>query len=269
MQFIKEKQNRVFIFLSAFFLTNAVVAEFMGVKIFALEKTLGIPEFTFNFFGEQIHGFSLTCGVLLWPFVFVLTDIINEYFGTRGVRFLSYIAAAMIGYAYLMLKFAMWVLPADWWISTSQYGKDFNYEYAYEAVFGQGTNIIVGSLLAFLIGQVIDVYVFHWVKERTGEKYIWLRSTGSTLVSQLIDSFVVLFYAFYISKIGTAQQWSLPLVLAVCCVNYLYKSFMAFALTPLIYLMHGAIERYLGHELAAKLKRQAANAKEEDILTTA
>ncbi|MBS1624718.1 MAG: queuosine precursor transporter [Bacteroidetes bacterium] len=260
MQFIKEKQNRVFIFLAAFFLTNAVVAEFMGVKIFSLEDTFGWSKFTFHLFGQEIKGFSLTCGVILWPFVFVFTDIINEYFGTRGVRFLSFIAAAMIAYTYVMLNLAIHVAPADWWIHTSQYGKDFDFSHAYNAVFGQGNNIIVGSLIAFMIGQITDVYIFHWVKKRTGEKYIWLRSTGSTFVSQFVDSYVVLFYAFYFAYRGTNQQWPLALVLAVGTVNYIYKFIMAFALTPLIYLIHGAIERYLGHNLAKRLKDEAARA---------
>jgi len=246
--------------LSAFFLTNAIVAEFMGVKIFSLEDTLGLPVFTFHFFGEEIKGFSLTCGVILWPFVFIFTDIINEYFGVAGVRFLSIVASAMIAYTYVMLSLAIHVAPAQWWISKSQYGPSFNFEHAYNAVFGQGNNIIIGSLLAFLIGQVTDVYIFHWVKRMTGEKYIWLRSTGSTFISQFVDSYVVLLYAFYFAYRGTPQQWSLRLVLAVGTVNYIYKFVMAVVLTPLIYLIHGAIERYLGHDLAKKLKDAAANA---------
>jgi uncharacterized integral membrane protein (TIGR00697 family) len=125
------------------------------------------------------------------------------------------------------------------------------------AVFGQGANIIVGSLTAFMIGQMVDVYVFHWVKEKTGEKLIWLRSTGSTLVSQLIDSFVVLFVAFYLLKQGQPGQWSLNMVVAVGIINYLYKCFAALLLTPVIYFVHRIIENYLGHQLAASLKQQA------------
>jgi uncharacterized integral membrane protein (TIGR00697 family) len=156
-----------------------------------------------------------------------------------------------------MLLLAMKTTPAAWWLNSSNYGNSLNFEQAYEAVFGQSNSIIIGSLLAFIIGQIIDVTVFHWIKERTGEKYIWLRSTGSTLVSQLIDSFVVLFYAFYIARIGKANQWTLQLVLAVCTVNYLYKSFMAIVLTPAIYIIHAAIEKYLGPQLAKHLRDEA------------
>jgi uncharacterized integral membrane protein (TIGR00697 family) len=257
MQVLASKPTRLFLILSAFFLTNAIVAEFMGVKIFSLENTLGTAPFVFNFFGEKISGFNLTCGVLLWPFVFVMTDIINEYYGKKGVRFLSFLAAAMIGYAYLMIYAAMHTTPASWWVFSSAFGKELNYENAYDAVFGQSGSIIIGSLLAFIISQIVDVTVFHKVKRITGEKYVWLRATGSTLVSQLIDSFVVLFYAFYVSKIGTPQQWSIQLVLAVCTVNYLYKFLMAILLTPLIYLGHLLIEKYLGSSMSEKLKSEA------------
>jgi uncharacterized integral membrane protein (TIGR00697 family) len=257
MHFFNNKVNRLYIILAAFFLTNAIVAEFMGVKIFNLDATIGIPTFTFNFFGETIPGFNLTCGVLLWPFVFIMTDIINEYFGTKGVRFLSILAAFMIGYAFFMLYGAMATPAAGWWVFSSNYGNEVNMDKAYNAVFGQGTNIIIASLTAFIVGQVVDVSIFHWIKKKTGEKYIWLRSTGSTVVSQLIDSFVVLFIAFYLLKRGQNGQWSLQLVLAVCCVNYIYKFTVAILLTPVLYLVHGLIDKYLGEELATQLKKQA------------
>ncbi len=257
MKFFTNKTNRLYIIMSAFFIANAMVAEFMGVKIFSLDETLGIQKPVFDLFGFHFDGISQTCGVLLWPFVFVMTDIINEYFGVKGVRFISWIAAIMISYAYLMLFFAMQTSPAGWWVSSSNYGTELDFNKAYLAVFGQGTNIIVGSLIAFMVGQFIDVYVFHWVKKKTGEKLIWLRSTGSTLVSQLIDSFIVLFVAFYLLKQGQPGQWTLNMVFAVGFVNYVYKVSAAVVLTPVIYVVHKIIENFLGHDLAASLKKEA------------
>lgn len=262
MTLLNDKPTRLYIGLAAFFLTNALVAEFMGVKIFSLEQTLGIRLLEFTLFGEQINGISLTCGVLLWPFVFVMTDIINEYYGPKGVRFLSVMGACMIGYAFVMLYAAMKVVPANWWIFSSTYEQQLNMDYAYQSVFGQGLAIIAGSLTAFLIGQLLDVYVFHWLKSKTGEKYIWLRATGSTIVSQLIDSFVVLFIAFYVARIGQSNQWSLPLLFALGVVNYIYKFLMALLMTPVIYAVHAFIESYLGTELAASMKNQAMNNNE-------
>jgi queuosine precursor transporter len=262
MKYFKDKTNRLYIGMSAFFIANAMVAEFMGVKIFSLDETLGIQKPVFDLFGFHFEGISQTCGVLLWPFVFVMTDIINEYFGIKGVRFISWIAAIMISYAYLSLYGAMQTAPAAWWVSSSNYGNELDFNKAYLAVFGQGTNIIVGSLIAFMIGQLIDVSIFHWIKKQTGDKFVWLRSTGSTMVSQLIDSFVVLFVAFYLMKSGKQGQWSLNMVFAVGIVNYVYKVLAAIVLTPAIYVSHKVIDSFLGAELAASLKAQAVRAED-------
>ena len=123
---------------------------------------------------------------------------------------------------------------------------------AFGGIFGQGMWIIAGSLIAFLVSQIVDVTVFHRIKKVTGEKWVWLRATGSTIVSQLVDSFVVLFIAF---RIG--NNWSLKLVIAICLVNYLYKFTMAIILTPLIYLLEKQIEKYVGKEKAIQMKKAA------------
>ena len=262
---LTDKSVKLFILLGGFFIANALIAEFIGVKIFSLESTLGIEPFQFNFFGEQNLGFNLTAGVLLWPVVFVMTDVINEYFGKRGVRILSYLAVGLITYAFIMFFIGIGLEPAGFWptshidpgLSESAQvairNKVSDYDYAFGLVFGQGLWIIVGSLVAFLIGQIIDVMVFHRIKKMTGEGKVWLRATGSTLVSQFIDSFVVLFIAFYIGA-----NWSLGLVLAIGTVNYIYKFFMAVVLTPVIYGAHALIDNYLGAELAERMKLEAA-----------
>jgi uncharacterized integral membrane protein (TIGR00697 family) len=181
-----------------------------------------------------------------------MTDIINEYYGRKGVRFLSFTAAGLISYAYLMVYFSISLKPADFWIfRETNFGK-LNMDLAFNTIFGQGLWIIVGSLTAFLIGQLVDVTVFHFFKSKTGSSKIWLRATGSTLVSQLIDSFVVLFVAFYIGA-----GWDIKLVLAIGVVNYIYKFLIAVLLTPLLYLIHYIIDKYLGKELSEKLQHEA------------
>jgi uncharacterized integral membrane protein (TIGR00697 family) len=251
---MKSKENKLFFILGAFFVSNALLAEFIGVKIFSLEKTFGIEPFKLSFFGVTDLSFNLTAGVLLWPVVFVMTDIINEYFGRKGVRFMSFTAAALISYAYFMIYFSMELHPADFWINRETPSGLLNMDLAFNTIFGQGLWIIVGSLVAFLIGQLVDVTVFHLVKARTGSSKIWLRATGSTLVSQFIDSFVVLFIAFYIGA-----GWDLKLVLAIGLVNYIYKFLIAVFLTPLLYLLHFAIDTYLGEGLSEKLQIEATH----------
>jgi len=256
MSTASQKKQNLFLVMGAFFLCNALLAEFIGVKIFSAERSLGFEPVNWNLFGTTL-SFNMTAGVLLWPIVFIMTDLINEYFGKKGVRFFSYLTAGFIAYAFLMVTLAMKSSPADFWKIKKVEGGILDMDIAYNAIFGQGLWIIIGSLVAFLVGQLIDVMVFHALKKRTGEKNIWLRATGSTLVSQLVDSFIVLFIAFYIGKLGTPDQWSLNLVLSVCLVNYIYKGVMAIVLTPLLYVAHGFIDRYLGKDLSEEMQAEA------------
>lgn len=247
------RAQRLFVALTGIFITNAIIAEFIGVKIFALEPTLGLDPLNWRLFGQS-GSLSFTAGVLLWPLVFVLTDVINEYFGERGVRFISWLTIVLIGYAFLFAYIAIGLEPAEWWRVVNRERGVPDMQAAFGNVFGQGLWTIGGSMIAFLIGQLIDVAVFHRIRRATGERWVWLRATGSTAISQLIDSFVVLYVAFVIGP----QRWPTSLFLAVGTVNYCYKLLMAVLLIPLIYLVRRWIHHYLGHEQARELARAAA-----------
>ncbi|WP_143306133.1 queuosine precursor transporter [Chitinophaga vietnamensis] len=249
---LNDKPTKMFVAFTAFFVANALIAECIGGKIFSLEKLFGLPVHTFTLFGQSGLAFNLTAGVLLWPLEFVMTDIVNEYYGPKAVRRISYTAVILISYAFLMFLVAIGVPPADFWVNSSAAQGVPDMQVAFNNIFGQSMWIIVASLTAFLVSQIVDVTVFHRIKKRTGEKHVWLRATGSTVVSQLVDSFIVLFIAF---KVG--RGWSWQLVLAICLVNYTYKFIVAVALTPLIYLLEHRIEKYLGHETAARMKAAA------------
>lgn len=255
---LRDKPTKLFLTITAFFVANALIAECIGGKIFSLEKLFGLRPTNFTIFGQEGLSFNLTCGVLIWPLEFIITDIVNEYFGPKAVRRISYTAIIMISYAFLIFYGAMKIPPADFWISSRQSEGIPNMQHAFGGIFGQGMWIILGSLVAFLVSQMVDVTVFHKIKKITGQKWIWLRATGSTLVSQLVDSFVVLFIAF---KIGNG--WSWQLVLAICLVNYMYKFTMAILLTPFIYILENQIEKYVGPETARKMKRSAMGKAEE------
>lgn len=255
---LRDKPTKLFVSIAAFFVANALIAECIGGKIFSLEKVFGLDPANLTLFGQTGLSFNLTCGVLLWPLEFVITDIVNEYYGPRAVRRISYTAVVLITYAFVMFYAAMNIPPADFWITSKETEGIANMQDAFGGIFGQGMWIIAGSLIAFLVSQIVDVTVFHKIKKRTGQKWVWLRATGSTLVSQLVDSFIVLFIAF---KIGNG--WSWKLVLAICLVNYLYKFTMAIILTPLIYFAENRIDQYLGHETARKMKLAAMGKEEE------
>jgi len=247
------RTSRLFVVLTGFFVANAIIAEFVGVKIFALEATLGRSPFGWTLFG-QAGSLSFTAGVLWWPVVFIMTDVINEYFGRRGVRFISLLTVCLISYAFVAAYLAIALAPAAWWVTVNQSRGVPDMQAAFANVFGQGMWTIGGSITAFLIGQLVDVAIFHRIRRATRHRWIWLRATGSTAVSQLLDSFVVLYIAFVLGP----QQWPTSLFLAVGTVNYLYKMCAAVALIPVIYLMRRLVVAYLGKDEASALEHAAA-----------
>ncbi|MCK6650043.1 MAG: queuosine precursor transporter [Bacteroidia bacterium] len=223
----KSKREFVFIILAGIFITNAIVAELIGGKLI------------------QIGPFVMSIGIIPWPVVFLTTDLINEYYGRSGVKKLSLITASLIAYAFVILFFAM-VVPAAQGISAVT-------DEQFTAVFGQSMWIIVASIIAFLLSQLIDVSIFWLLRDKTGGKMIWLRSTGSTIISQLIDTFVVLGIAFWLpGKMNTATFINAALT------GYTFKLIIAVALTPLIYAGHAAIDKYFGDEQAQAVLKHAA-----------
>jgi uncharacterized integral membrane protein (TIGR00697 family) len=250
---LNDKPTRLFVLLTSFFVANALIAECIGGKLFSLERLFGFAPHSFSLLGENGLTFTLTCGVLLWPLEFVMTDIVNEYYGPKAIKRISFIAIGLISYAFLMFYLAIQVPPdTNFWTGSQKQDGIPDMQVAFTSIFGQGMWIILGSLVAFLVSQLVDVWIFHKIKKVTGEKKVWLRSTGSTIVSQLVDSFIVLFIAFKIGK-----DWSYQRVIAIGLVNYTYKFTMAIILTPLIYLLEKAIEKYLGHATTHQMKQAA------------
>jgi uncharacterized integral membrane protein (TIGR00697 family) len=221
------RRQAVFQALGAFFVGNALLAELVGGKLFQV----AIPW----------HVFTLSCGVILWPFVFIATDAVNEYFGRAGVRRLSLLAAAVIAYAFVMLWFAQYVHAAPFSPIDDA---------SFRRVFLQSRWIIAGSITAFLIAQLVDATVFRAVRRRTGGRHLWLRATGSTVVSQLIDTFLVGFIGLYLPAALGQSRATTPFTfvdfLNTSLSGYAFKAVVAIAITPLLYSLHGAIDRYLG-----------------------
>jgi len=253
---LSDRATKLFVVFSSFFVANALIAEAIGTKLFSLERLLGLQPANFTLFGQSGLAFTLTCGVILWPLEFVITDIINEFYGPRAVRRISITAVALIAYAFLMYFIAIDLPPAKVWIDSSKEQGVENIQSSFNAIFGQNMRIIIGSVVAFLVSQVVDVTVFHKIKKVTGNKHLWLRATGSTLVSQLVDSYIVLFIAF-------SGIFGWQLILAVGIMNYLYKFFMAIILTPVIYFVEKRIEKYVGHEKANEMKKAAMSPGKE------
>ena len=220
------KKELLFLFLSGFFVANAIIGEMIGGKLI------------------QIGPFTMSIGIIPWPVVFLTTDLINEYFGKKGVRTITFITAGLIVYAFIILFAGMSINSASF---SPVNNEQFN------AVFGQSMWIIVGSLTAFLLSQLVDVGVFWMVRNRTGHRMIWLRATGSTVISQLIDTFVVSGIAFFLPGKLTLAEY-----LNVAFTGYVFKFMVALAVTPLIYAGHAAVHRFLGKEESEKLVKTAA-----------
>ena len=256
---IKDKKTNLFIILSGIFLTNAVLAEMIGVKIFSLEETMGFDPAQINILLENPLSFNLTAGVIIWPVVFLTTDIINEYYGKEGVKKISFLTAGFIAYMFFVIFLVTKLPPAAFWLdlnSMDEAGNSFNIDFAFRKIFRQGLGIIIGSLVAFLIAQLLDVFIFQRLRGLTGGKMIWLRATGSTLISQFIDSFVVLGIAFYVFG-----NWNMEQIISVGIINYIYKFAVAIILTPLIYLGRYLIDNYLGKEIANQMAEEASKDK--------
>ena len=227
---IQSRRDVVYLALAGFFVTNAILGELTGGKLF----TLG--------------PFTLSIGVIPWPVVFIATDLINEYFGREGVKRLTFMTIALIVYAFIVLFFAIQVPAASFSPVTDG---------QFYAVFGQSLWIIVGSVTAFAVSQLIDVGVFWLVRHRTGRRFLWMRATGSTVVSQLIDSIIIIGIAFWLpGKVKTAE------FLTVAASNYSFKLIVALGITPLLYAGHAAIDRFLGTEEANELVEKSAQASE-------
>lgn len=250
------KRQRLFLLLCGIFLTNALIAEIVGGKIFSVESLLGIPPAQLLIGGQRLD-FNMTAGVVNWPVVFITSDIINEYFGHKGVKRISFLTAGFIVYTFITIFVSTKLPPAQFWLdlnNTDKQGNVFNINDAFSKIFNQGLGIMIGSIVAFLLGQLLDVFVFSWLRRKTGSRFIWLRATGSTMFSQLIDSFLVIGIAFYIFG-----NWDLKQVFSVGSINYLYKGIVAILLTPLLYIAHYFIDKYLGKEYAEELSHKAAH----------
>jgi uncharacterized integral membrane protein (TIGR00697 family) len=230
--------------LAGVFLGNALLAELIGGKLFQVPTPW--------------HVFTLSCGIVLWPVVFIFTDIVNEYFGRRGVRQLSFLAAAIIAYAYLALALTRFV-PAASFSPVD--------DASFSRVFFQSQWIIVGSIAAFLLAQLLDVTVFWLIRRQTGHRYLWLRATGSTVASQLMDTFVVQFVGLHLPYRLGQQGIDFPTFVNSATSGYLFKVAVALAITPLLYVVHGVIDRYLGEAAAEQIVEKVATAEHADDAT--
>lgn len=214
---LQTRKEIVFMVLAGIFITSAIVAELISCKT------------------VDIGIYPVIAGIAPWPVVFLLTDVMNEYFGKQAVRRLSWITCGLIAFCFLIVYVAVKLPTADGsYVSDAEFTK----------IFGGSLPIMIGSIVAFMLSQLLDVWLFGFFTKLTKGKMIWLRSTGSTVISQLVDSFTVLIIGFLIPGVFTVEQ-----VLIFGITGYATKLVIAVCLTPMIYVMHYAAKGLLGEKL--------------------
>lgn len=211
-------RGRVLFWLTGGFITCLLIANLTGSKFFFLDL-FSIGSFTFV---------SHSVGMIAFPVVFLLTDLVNEYYGAKETRRMTWLAAGMSLLASGLVYLAR-VIPVD---PNSPIPQP-----AFDTVFGQSNRLLIASLAAFLLGQICDIWLFGRIKHLTGGRFVWLRATGSTVVSQALDSFVVTLILFWGTvRAEDSEVWSLAQILKIGATGYVLKFLLALALTPLIYL---------------------------------
>jgi uncharacterized integral membrane protein (TIGR00697 family) len=242
--------------LCALFVGFFVTAELLGAKLWSF-TLFGLGPRDLGLEGES---FVATAGILAFPLTFVLTDSVNEYFGVRVVRLFTFAAIAVNVILQAVVQAAIRV-PA---VSFTPGVEAAEIQRAYELALGQSWAIVAGSLVAFALGQLLDARVFTWLRRATGGRWLWLRAQGSTVVSQLVDTFVVIFLAFVVLPTlfdsGPAPMAS-GQAFTISVTNYVYKFAIAVLITPLLYVVHGLVDLYLGREAAHALA-DAAHARD-------
>lgn len=210
------KKDFVYITLVGFFVTNAILGELIGGKLI------------------QMGPFAMSMGVLPWPIVLIVTDLVNEHFGKEGVKKLTYMTMTLIAYAFLLLYLAMQVPAAGFSPVKDE---------VFNAVFGQSLWIIFGSIIAFFASQLLDIYVFAFIRDKTRGKHLWLRTAGSTAISQIVDSIAIIGIAFWLPGVIKTEEF-----FNVALTNYSYKFIMAIGTIPFIYFVHYLINKLLKPE---------------------
>lgn len=225
------RPQRVYLWLAAINVTALLLANVVGVKVFAFGANFGFGELTVE------H----TAGMLAFPITFLLTDLLNEYFGRRATRRVAYIAFTMAALAWGLI----WVsrqLPTRLPIIPGTATHE-----AYEMIFGASSVMYLASIVAFLVGALLDIWIFGVFKRATGGRYVWLRATGSTVVSQFFDSLIVTFLFFWsFPKLLGSESATLGMTLKIALTGYILKFVIAVVLTPVIYAGRALLRDGLG-----------------------
>lgn len=210
-----DRKQRLYVWITAVFVSALIASDLIGGKFF------------------RVFGLDLSVGMIPFPFTFVLTDIVNEFYGKDGARRITYVGLGMAILVFSFINVAL-ALPIS---PESPMPQEL-----FARAFGWSARLYVASLAAYVVGQFLDISIFQIFFRLTGHRFLWLRATGSTVLSQAVDSLVVNFVLLSGKKpiefifVAARNGYAVKLVIAVC-------------MTPLLYIGRRAFLRYLDGEL--------------------
>lgn len=221
--------QKLYVYLCALFVASLLLGDVIGGKTIA--TPLG----------------PVSVGIIPFPVTFLLTDVVNDFYGKRGARFVTLLGFVMALYAWVLLQ-----------VSTSMTADPSTYfsQAEFAKIFGGSAQLFVASMIAYLCGQFLDIHVFQFWKTLTQSKHLWLRATGSTVLSQIVDTVAInlIFWTWtarssadsFLARMSSAERYAW--IFAKIGREYSIKLVVALALTPLIYAIHAAVVRGLGVE---------------------
>lgn len=226
--FASDIRVRLYLWMTAVFVTCLLLSNILGVKLFRFELALA----------GKILPIEHTVGMLTFPLTFLLTDLLNEYYGKRAARRVTYIGFTMGLVAFVLIYIARSTPTLHGIPGTATHE-------AFENIFGAAALMYLASMIAFLVGSLLDIFLFSLFKRMTGGKYVWFRATGSTVVSQLFDSFVITIVFFQVlQRLTGGQAAPFDFVIKTALTGYILKFVIAVLLTPAVYAGRWAIRHF-------------------------
>jgi queuosine precursor transporter len=217
-----DTRTRLFVVLAGVFTTSLIVGDIIGGKLFEMPL-----------FGQT---FILTVGMIPFPITFLLTDVLNEFYGKSMARLVTWIGfgLALLAYGFIFIAGAIPIAPM-----TQAASWDGVNDASFRNVFLGSQRMILASMCAYVVAQFVDIAVFHLLKRLTRDRLLWLRATGSTAVSQAVDTVTISLVAWW----GLMSPGE---IVSIMLSSYVIKLLIAFGLTPVIYAVHALVERGLG-----------------------
>lgn len=201
----------------------ALFSVFMVITNLTFQKFVYLPILPF-------HTFELSVGAILYPFMFMLTDLIAEFYDKKRANFCVRLAVTMDVIA-AFIVIGMDLLQATPWSKIDNV--------IFHKVFGHYGLAFIANIIACYTAQLIDITLYLWIKKLTKGKYLWLRNNGSTVISLFVDTVTAISLLTILGVFPKEQMW------IIMINSYSYKLFITICNTPLFYLLVGIIKKFI------------------------